>query len=322
MIQLRAKNLFKTAKLAFLGLVLMVGFVTVVPNSAQAASKIYVDPSYQGEETGESAKPYTDLQKAIDKADKKNKEVILRPGTYKTKETIRVWPGVTVNGLDRDKVVIDGTKKKTVIKLYHKSALEHVTVRGGKRGIDVREHAKATIWECKIIDNKKDGIRIKEADVRDQRKVRVLKTIITDNGWNGIYSEKRKFYLEDNEIYDNEGDGIEFASGSHGTIKNTRIKDNEGVGIKLFVDNSKIGIKNCTIRDNDKSGIEVRSNGGDGWISLNRKTKLYKNDKYGIVRINVGQNYGQNYWDNKLKIDSGVQFWDNDNGPVSHKIVV
>ncbi|MBD3299867.1 MAG: DUF1565 domain-containing protein [Candidatus Moranbacteria bacterium] len=306
-------------------IIVLVIFLTVFFNftpQADAKDYVYAAPNASGEMTGEKKKPFKSIQRAIDAAEKDDKKVILLPGTY-YENNIDLWDDVILDGLDKNKVTIIGENEhKAVITMYDDSEIQNLTIRNGKRGVYVAENADVLIWDCRINDNDKDGIKVEEAKIDDKHRLNIQKTIIAYNGWNGIYAKQRNFYLKDNFIYKNGWDGIEFDKNSEGTIKDTKIKENDGLGIRLTIDGSWIYIKDCTIRDNDKSGIEVRSKGGNGKISLDRKTKLYKNEDYGIVRLNDGTDKDQDYWNDHLKIDSDVRFWDNDKDPVSDIIKV
>jgi len=315
------KKLGKKVKLILSLAFFIIIFVMVTGNFTNAKSNIYVDNDNNGNMTGDSANPYKDIQRALDEAKEKDVKVFIRDGKYFV-DQIKIPEGVSLVGISEDpeKVVIHGNGRDSVVKMYNRTKLENVTITAGKNGVEINDDSKALIWNCRIMDNKKDGVNIEEAPLIDKRQVNIHKSYIARNGWNGIYSEKRKFYLEDNEIDNNLRDGIEIAAGSEGTIKDINIKNNGGVGLKVYTANSTINLKDVTIKDNDKSGLEIRGNGQDGWINLDRKTKIFKNDGFGIVRLSIDRDYDDQFWRDTLKINDDVRFWENKKGNISGKI--
>ncbi len=279
-----------------------------------AGDYIYVDDDANGTMDGSSDHPYDEIQDAIDKAEKKEKDVKIRKGTYR--ENIRIWKGIEVNGSDKDEVFIIADDDETaVVKMYYDSALRKVTVRDGEVGIEVREGAKALINDCKIKDNDEDGIRIKGADVDHKKEVIVINSTIENNDWTGIYMENRKFKIEDNVILNNGKDGIDLDRDSEGSVRDNQIKDNDGVGLKVNVDGAEVYIKKNTFRNNDRDGIEVRTKGERGFVQI-EKNKLYKNDRWGIARV-ARQAFSDDDWFSSLKIIGDNIYWENDYGNVA-----
>ncbi|MBD3244545.1 MAG: DUF1565 domain-containing protein [Candidatus Moranbacteria bacterium] len=284
--------------------------------------KVYVDDDAKGKKDGTKDHPFKSIQKAIDIAKHHDcKNVFIKEGYYK-QNNIELWEDIKITSPGRDKVIIDGNDKdEDVIKMYDDTKLQNVTIKGGKNGVEIKGNAKTLIWDSIIKNNKRDGVNIERSEASYEHKVNIHKTKIYNNGWNGIFSEKKRFYLEDNEIYNNGWDGVEFQQGSKGSIKRTTFKDNEGLGLRLTIDKSSITIDDCTFKDNDKSGLEVRRKDQGGYLKIRNETKFYKNDKYGIVRL-VEEEIIQNKWDDSVKINSDTKFWDNDYGDISHLIEV
>ncbi len=281
---------------------------------------VYVDEDASGTEDGSSSHPFKKIQDGIDEAKDDHKDVYVRKGEYE--ENLKLWKGVELHGSDRDKVKIKADDDDDpVIKMYDNTEIHNLTLKDGQYGVKVKGGAKAYISDCRIIDNDDDGIFAEAADTRNDEKLEIYNSIIAYNGWDGIYMEQRKFSVKNNEIYDNDKDGVEFEKGSEGVFEGNRVKNNDGVGLRLTIDKSELYIKNNTFRDNDKSGLEVRAEGKEGLISLNRKNKFYQNDQYGIVRV-LQSSFGADQWNRSLKIDGGVRYWDNDWGNVSHIIKV
>lgn len=301
--------------------VVLVSVVSWMTFGVEAGSNfVYVDANYSGTEEGSSDKPYTKIQKAIDKAKNKNRDVYIRSGKYK--ENLKLWDGVELVGKSRDKVEIKAKDDdEPVIKMYDDTKIQNLTIKKGQYGVLVNDGSKAYIGDCRIIDNKDDGIFAEKADTKNDEILEIYNNIIAYNGWDGIYAEERKISVKNNEIFENDKDGVEFKKGAEGVFEGNRVKDNNGVGLRLTIDKSDLYIKDNTFRKNDKSGLEVGSEGTEGLIDLNRKNKFYENDHYGIVRLNRA-NFSGDQWNQSLKIDGNIQYWDNIWGNVSHIIRV
>ncbi len=281
---------------------------------------IYVDDDASGTEDGSSSHPFEKIQDAIDEARDENKDVYVRKGDYE--ENLKLWEGVELQGSDRDDVEIKADDDDDpVIKMYDNTEIRGVTLKDGQYGVLVNDGSKVYIGDCRIIDNEDDGIYAEEAKTKNSAILEVRDSIIAHNGWDGIYTEERKFSIKNNEIYNNDRDGVEFGKGSEGIFEGNRVKGNDGVGLRVTIDKSELYIKNNTFRDNDKSGLEVGAEGKEGLIDLNRKNKFYENDQYGIVRVERAL-FGDDQWNRSLKIDRGIKFWDNGWGGVSHSVRV
>ncbi len=313
----------KKFSLKFLGtliMILVIAFGWMTIGAEAGANFIYVDDDASGTEDGSSSHPFEKIQDGIDKAKDDGKDVYVRKGDYE--ENLKLWKGVELYGKDRDKVKIKADDDDDpVIKMYDNTEIHHLTLKDGQYGVKVDGGAKAYINDCKIIDNDDDGIYAESADTRNDEKLEVYNSFIAYNGWDGIYTEMRKFSIKDNEIFDNKRDGVEFKKGSEGVFEGNRVKKNNGVGLRVTIDRSELYIKNNTFRDNDRSGLEVRAEGAEGLVSLNRKNKFYENDKYGIVRVEKSP-FSDDQWNRNLKIDGGIKYWDNVWGNISHIVNV
>ena len=280
----------------------------------RAKSVVYVDANASGEMTGSYSKPYKKIQDAIDKAKKEKKNVSVRKGIYK--ENIVISSDVKIYGKDRTKVIITAKdKNKPVIIMKDDTTIDTATIEKGKVGILIKEGDAAVINNCNIIDNDKDGIRIKTASKDKKYMAEIYDSYIADNGWNGIYSERRRVNIKDNYIYNNDKDGIGLEKGSKGSIENNRIKNNDGDGIKIIVDGSKLWVEKNTIRDNERDGLEIRAYGETGYIGI-KKNKFYKNDRWGISRIER-RPFSNNDWNSSLSILGDNTFWENNDGTIS-----
>jgi len=308
-------------KKTWIALAILVIFLALFgASSLKAKSYVYVDDDASGTMDGSSDHPYDEIQDAINRAKKKDKDVYIKKGEYV--ENIEIWGGVEVVGADRDKVTIKGKKgDQPVVEMYDKTSIQKVTIRKGRHGVKVREGAAATIKKCEIKDNYRDGINVKDAKTSNRKKLRVVENEIHDNDWSGIYSEMRKVYIFDNEIFENGKDGIDMEKRSEGVIKSNYIAKNRGVGIKMAIDDSADSyINKNTLRDNRRDGIEIRAYGENGFIQIDRN-KLYQNKRWGIARIEK-EPFRDDQWNASLKIIGDNVYWENGNGQVSPIISV
>ncbi len=310
---IKMKRLFLAKKWEALGsLLLLAVFVIPVLSFAGHETKIYVDDDATGTEDGSYSNPYSTIGEALDNSDE-DTEVHIRAGTYK--ENIEIPKGVEIYGSDKDDVTIKADNdNKSVVEMKHKTKIDKVTIRDGKYGIKVGKNDKATITNSVIKDNDKDGINIKEGETKSKRKVTVSDSEIKENGRAGIYSEKRRLVIIDNEIFDNGSDGIDIEKGSKAWIAGNRIKDNDGSGLKVVLDKSEVWTKNNTYRDNDREGVEVNAFGKPGKVGI-KKSKFYKNDRWGMARIQRG-NFSSSVWE-WLIIEDDNKFWKNKTGDIS-----
>lgn len=306
------KDVILSKKWELIGSLLLLAIFIVPAFSMAGNDKIYVDDDATGTEDGSSDHPYSTIKKALKQADE-NDEVHIRAGSYK--ENIEIPKGVAVYGSDKDEVTIKAKDENDpAVKMNHKTKLNKVTVKNGDYGVQVGKNDKISIIECVIKDSKKDGIYIKEGDIDDSRKVSITDSVIENNGRAGIYSEKRRLIIVDNEIINNDKDGIDISAGARTWINGNSIKNNNGSGLKLVLDGSENWIKRNTFRDNDREGIEVNALGNAGRIDI-KDSRLYKNGRYGIVKVQRG-NFAANVWDG-LTIQSDNSFWENKFGDSS-----
>ncbi len=286
-------------------------FLAILPLTLSAKSYLYVDDDASGEMDGTSSHPYDCIQEALDEAKKKDKDVFIREGFYE--ENIVIHSDIKVMGSGREEVIIKAhNKDEPVVEMHDDTTLGKVTVKRGKYGVYVKEDDSATITNCKIIDNCKDGIKAKRAGRKDKYELGIYGNYIAENGWNGIYSERRKAHVKNNEIYYNKKDGVEFEKKSELNFKDNRVKESGGVGLRLTIDESEIFVEDNTFYNNDKQGMEIRAQGAEGLIEV-EDNKFYKNDSWGIVRIEAAP-FCNAQWNNSFKILEKNIFWKNGGG--------
>lgn len=261
---------------------------------------------------GSDDHPFATIEVAAVKAKKENRPLFLHNGTYEDNLEL---DGVVINGENKEKVIIIAKdEKKPAITLKNGAELRKVTVIGGEVGVLVEKDSAATIDQCVISDNATDGISIESAATDNKHRVDIFNSTITNNGWNGIFGEKRKFRIVNNVITDNGIDGIEFKKGAEGDITDNKIKRNVRDGLKLTLDKSDIFTKKNTFEDNGRNGLDITVRGVEGEITV-KKSKFYKNQKNGIMRVEKAS-FSDHQWEKSLIIHDNA-FSDNKKDNIS-----
>ncbi|EKD46946.1 MAG: hypothetical protein ACD_67C00006G0001, partial [uncultured bacterium] len=199
----------------------------------------------------------------------KNTDVHVAKGVYV--DNIEIPKGVRIFGSDENDVIIRAkSKKKVVVSMKDNTEINKVTIEKGNEGIWVKEDASVSIIKTIVKDNKETGIRIASGSTKKKEAVNITDSVIKDNGRAGIFSQKRRLVLINNEISSNESDGVDIAKGSSAWIEDNKFKDNDGSGLKLTLDGSDIWTKSNSYRDNKHSGIEINAFGAAGRVDINK----------------------------------------------------
>lgn len=245
---------------------------------------IFVDDNASGNEDGSFDHPYHSIGDALDHA-KDGTEVHVKNGKYR--ENITLPKGVKLFGESgkAEKVVIEARNdNRPTVEMKHGTELDHVTIEGGRYGIQVREDAGVTIYDVVVSGSQRDGISIDAADLDKKHRAIIVKTEVKRSDRAGIYAEKRSVLIQDCSIHDNGSDGIDLAAGTKAWLENDAVKGNKGSGAKLILDGASIFGKKNSFRANKREGIEVSSFGATGTIGLT-KSKLIGNGRYGVARV-------------------------------------
>jgi len=309
----KASNISKQ-KMTLLAVVISLSVLLPIFAFSSHSSKIYVDNDASGDQDGSASHPYKTIGAAMDKADN-DTEIHISKGTYK--ENVEIKKGVEIYGSDRDKVIIKAKHEKdAVIVMNDDTKINKVTIEEGRNGIWVEKKAGASIINCVIKDNKRNGIQIASDGTGKERQVYISDSLIKNNGDNGIYAGKRKLSITENEIIKNKADGLILEAGVSAWMADNSIRDNRFSGVKMTLDGSKIWTKNNSIRYNGREGIEVNFYGGAGRIDI-AKSKIVSNNRYGIARVQRS-NFANSaaLWGQNLTV-SQSEFWGNKNGDIS-----
>ena len=279
------KNSLKQAKVRYaeaLGSILLVAlFVLPFLSFASHQNKIYVNINNSGTEDGSKDHPYKTIGEAL-KHSNKNTEVHISKGTYE--ENNEIPEGVEIYGSGRDEVFVKGGDDKPVFTMKNKTKIVGLTAEKGSVGVKIEEGDAATIVDCIIRENDSDGIRIDKSNVNEDNKMIISDSDISNNGRNGINSERRKIVITNNLISKNDKDGIFLERGTNAWLSGNAIKNNDGSGMKLELDGSQIFTKSNLYSENHREGIEVNSFGATGRIDI-AQSKFRYNGRWGIARV-------------------------------------
>ncbi|NTW27517.1 MAG: hypothetical protein HGA36_04290 [Candidatus Moranbacteria bacterium] len=285
------------------GILLLAIFVLPFLTFASSRKDIYVDGLKSGVESGTAANPYHTISEALKHANNRT-DVHVAKGEYK--DNIEIPKGVKIFGSGQGEVVITAKNdRKVVVSMKDNTEINKLTIQEGREGVWIKEDARVSIIKCTIKDNRKDGINIASGSTKKADAVSITDSTIKNNGRSGIFSQKRRLVLINNEVIENDSDGADFAAGTSAWIEDNKFNDNDGSGLKLNFDNSNIWTKGNDYRDNKHSGLEVNAFGGAGRIDIN-KSNFIENKNFGIARIARG-NVSINVWEG-LTVQSNTTF--------------
>ncbi|PIR73828.1 MAG: hypothetical protein COU40_00295 [Candidatus Moranbacteria bacterium CG10_big_fil_rev_8_21_14_0_10_35_21] len=307
-------------KISILASLLAVAALTPVLVFSGNDVKVYVNASASGTQTGSSTHPYKTITQAMSGADKRT-EIHIAMGHYK--ENVDMKDGVEIYGANKDSVIIEAKDNdKAVVKMGKNTTINKVTVKGGKYGIEVKKNSRASIIKCEIKSNRKNGIYIREGEVKSKKLVSISDSLIKDNKGPAIYSESRKLSIVDNEILENDGDGIDINKNSSAWISGNKIKSNKKSGMKLAIDGSNIWTKSNSIRHNNREGVEVSFSGKAGKIDM-AKTDIFNNKRFGVAKVDRASISGSvSTWNKYLTLDARNKFGENKFGNISGIVIV
>lgn len=268
----------------------IIALFLITPLISQAASyDFYVDESNTGIEDGTQANPYNTINEAITAAESNpedNRKIYIASGEYR--EQLNLTTKIELRGESKNNTIIygkdsSGSHLKYTIKMNNRTKIKNLQVKYGKTGVLVNNDDKATIDNCKIKKFKKIGIEVEKAKRNDNKLLKVEDSKIYDGKGKAMYIKSRKIEIINNEIYDNDEEGIDLRSKIKGKIKNNDIHDNGEGGIEMELKSANIKITNNDIEDGGSSGISLQYRGKNqaGSIILKRND-IEDNRSWGI----------------------------------------
>jgi nitrous oxidase accessory protein NosD len=192
--------------------------------------------------TGEE---YDTIQAAIDAA-QEGDTILIAAGTYDLTSTLTINKSITVQGIDKEEVILKGANSITnTIYLGNGATLKNVTVTRDNSG------DWATNKNNQLINF-----------YNSNGKTTTLEECIITGGRNGVYvNNKTDIVIKDNLI-DNNRTGIQMANRNDATVENNIITNNHTMGVLLLefesVGTGKPIFTGNEIRDNWYSDFENR----------------------------------------------------------------
>lgn len=276
-----------------------------------ASYDLYVDEDAGSGGDGSSGDPFDAIEDAVEEASSGD-EIYVKNGSYGGDFTI--GKNVEIKGQSESKVKISGP-----ITMKNGSKLSNVTVTGGYTAITVEEDARVTIDECTVTGFTKMGINIESGN----GKLVVKDSKIAKSTGKGFYIQKgNKVELSNNEVYDNDEEGVDIRDHVDGFIVNNDIYDNGESGIEVILGSADLSIKKNRIKHNKSSGIAAQYYSSAkklGGVKIEGNS-IKKNKSFGIS-CKVPQGSGpssSDYWAKSLDIAKN-EFEENKEGRISSR---
>ena len=164
------------------------------------------------------------INEALERAEPGDTVFVLK-GTYK--ETVDLKDGVALIGESVTETIIQGNKRKAVVKGADKAVLRNFTIQNGEKGI-LCENVSMLIEHNYVSNNKGTGIHclVTLPMIRNN--------VVYRNGWTGIFCETVKSLntlVEHNVVGENGYSGIMLAGNSEVIVQNNVFIGNKQFGI-------------------------------------------------------------------------------------------
>lgn len=257
--------------------------------AVQASYDIYVDKDNQtGTEDGTEASPFDTISEGIAEAMQNvagERKIWVAEGEYR--EQVDLGENVELFGAGDQKTIILGKNSSGnhwawAVRMADETKIKDVGIQYGKQGVLVSSGADVEISNCRIYGSKENGVYVEKA--KNQREKFVLKdSKIYDSDKRGLYIFKKRVRIENNEIHDNEEEGIDLKSRVNGTIKDNEIFENGEGGLEMELRNVDLKVKNNKIYSNTASGVNFlyRGKNSSGEVAL-ISNEINKNKNYGL----------------------------------------
>jgi len=265
-----------------------VAFLFLFPVFSHASAyDFYVDShSAKSTQNGSAGYPWKTIRAALDHVrdhDLDGKRIYIKNGTYK--ESVEISNDAKLFGQSQSGTAIDAHgKNNAVIFSSTESEIKNLTIKNAdSTNIVVDKKSKVTITSCKIKGAGKFGIEVKESSLVSKYEFTLKNSEVSGSRRQGIYISKRKISVSDNEIFNNDEEGMDIHSGVKGTVSGNNIHNNSESGIEAMLSGANLKIKNNAVKGNHTQGITIQiySSKKKGKVTISKNT-VKNNRKYGI----------------------------------------
>jgi parallel beta-helix repeat protein len=293
-----------------------------------AGYDFFVDKnSAEAIEDGTEARPFKTIGAAmlhIQTEKLKRKTVYIKKGTYA--ESINISGDTKLIGESEDETIIDADGFQNAANLIStKSEIRNLTIKNSEAtAVIVDKKSKVTIDNCNIEEAGKYAVDVKQSSATNKYKFIIKNSEVSGSGLQGLYIYKRKISISGNEIFDNNGEGIDLHPGNKGTISGNNIHANSESGIESILSSgTSLTFKNNYVENNHAQGITVQvySTSKKGKVKISSNT-IRGNDNYGIRYANYTQSIGPKkfkiFADKYIKLSKNT-IKDNDKGDIAYE---
>ena len=252
---------------------------------------VYVDMnSTQTTEDGTQTAPYKTIGNALENAPP-GSLILVQSGAYR--ENIIVSDERYVKGIGNQRPIVQAAdNRKPTVTLHGNASLEFLKITGSSDGIVVNPSSRVRIAANEIGPNVGDGIKFRKPEKTTEMPAiaYILDNLITQNN-DGIDLEESLGLIQNNQIFQNRDDGIDYdGDSSVKTIGNTITKNkDDGIEIRLYR-NVSADIEGNMIAENGEDGIEIIDTPVKE-PTVNRiyirKNLIRQNARYGIGCVSV-----------------------------------
>ncbi len=295
-------------------LIPIVFFLLFASGVQAAAYDFFVDDdSAAVSPDGSEAAPFKTIGAAlahIAEGNLKEKIIFVKNGTYA--ESISLSRDVKLVGESKSGAIIDADAHQNAINFVStKSELRTLTIKNAEAtNVIVDKKSKVTINNCAIEKAGKYGVEVKASSATEKYKFILEDSTVSESGSQGLYIDKRKISIADNEIAGSDEEGIDLHQGVKGTVSGNSIHGNGESGIESILSGVTLTFKSNHVTSNHTQGITVQVySKKNGKIKMIRNT-VRGNHAHGLRFANYTRSIGpkkfRQFVDKKIKLSKNT----------------